>query len=182
MPRLFVAITPPEPVCDLLLDTMEGVDGVRWQDADNLHVTLRFVGEVDGAQAEDLALALSSVRAPPFALQIAGVGNFAKSRRGEKRPHALWAALAESAALEALRQKVERACERAGLPREERRFIPHITLARLGSASGDLAGWLSAHARLASEPWTVESFALFESHLTGHGSEYEELVRYPLTG
>lgn len=182
MHRLFVAIRPPEEICDMLLDTMEGVEGVRWQDADKLHVTLRFIGEVDGARAEDLAAALGSVRAAPFDLQVAGVGSFARSRRGEKRPHALWAALEPSEGLLALQQKVERACEAAGIPREERRFTPHITLARLNSGSGDLSAWLAAHARLRSAAWRVESFALFESTLTGHGSEYEQIVTYPLAG
>jgi 2'-5' RNA ligase len=180
MHRLFVALCPPEPVCDLLVDTMEGLDGVRWQDAEALHVTLRFVGEVKRSQGEDLAHALAQIRAAPFALQIDGVGHFARSKAGGQHPHALWAALAPSAPLEGLRRQVDRAAVAAGLPPDARRFVPHITIARLNSGSGPVGGWLSQHGLLRSEPWLVESFALIESHLSAHGSHYETIADYPL--
>lgn len=182
MHRLFIAIRPPEPVCDLLLDTMEGLEGARWQDADNLHVTLRFLGEVETAVAEDLALALGRIRAAPFPLQLAGVGHFEKARAAGSRPHAVWAQVAPSTPLEQLRRKVDQACAAVGLGHDERRFVPHVTLARLNAGSGPAGPWLAAHALLRAGPWQVADFALFESHLTAHGSHYAEVVRYPLAG
>lgn len=182
MHRLFIAIRPPEPVRDLLLDTMEGVDGARWQDADDLHITLRFLGEVATPVAEDLALALGRIRAAPFPLELHGVGHFEKSRQSGSHPHAVWAKVLDSAPLEALRRKVDHACAVAALGHDERRFVPHVTLARLNSGSGPVGGWLAAHALLRAGPWQVEDFALFESHLTGSGSHYAEVVRYPLVG
>lgn len=176
MPRLFVAIRPPEAVRDQLIDTMEGVKNARWQDEDQLHLTLRFAGEVDLRTAEDLAGALGAVGAAPFDLALSGVGHFA--RKG--RPHSLWAGVAPSPALEALHRKVERACQAAGLEPEHRKFAPHVTVARLGGASGRIEGWLAAHGALRSEPWTVDEFRLYQSELTPGGAEYETVVRYPL--
>jgi 2'-5' RNA ligase len=174
--RLFVAVRPPEPVRERLLDAMEGLEGARWQDEEHLHLTLRFIGEVERPLANELADALSRVEAPPFPLAIAGVGHF--ERKG--RPHALWAGLAASEGLEVLRQRVECACTSVGLERETRRFAAHITLARLGPGSGAIGGWLAANGALRTEPWEVEAFSLIESHLAHTGALYEEVVRYPL--
>jgi len=180
MHRLFIAIRPPEQVCDHLLDVMEGVDGARWQDADNLHVTLRFLGEVGHNVAEDLAAELGKITVSPFDLTIKGIGHFDSSRRSGASPHALWARVEDSPALEALRRKVDRACMAVGLPAEDRRFVPHITLARLNRSTGDIGPWMVCHAHLSAGPWPVGCFGLYESHLGPHGSTYEEVVRYPL--
>lgn len=174
--RLFIGIRPPPPVRDALAGAMEGVEGARWQDDAQLHLTLRFVGEVETPAANDLAAALSAIAWPRFELQVAGVGSF--ERRG--RSHAIWARVAPSAALEGLRQKVERGCELAGLGRETRRFTPHITLARLNRASGPLGGWLTACGGLTAGPWQVEDFLLYQSHLGHEGAHYEAMAVYPL--
>ena len=108
--RLFIAIRPPEDVRDRLVDAMEGIEGARWADEENLHLTLRFVGEVERPQANDLAGALARIAWPRFALRIEGVGHF--SRKGSAS--ALWARVPASEPLEGLRQKVEAACEAAG--------------------------------------------------------------------
>ena len=176
MHRLFVAIRPPEPVRENLLDTMEGLEGARWQEEEKLHLTLRFVGEVSTAVANELAEALARVAVPPFSLRVAGVGHF--ERKG--RPHAIWARIAADPGLEALRQKVERACASAGLEREARRFTPHITLARLNRSGGDPGPWLARWGDLSAGPWAVDGFGLWESHLGTGGSHYDEAVRYSL--
>jgi RNA 2',3'-cyclic 3'-phosphodiesterase len=176
--RLFIAIRPPETVRDALIDAMEGLEGARWLGEDQLHLTLRFLGEVDSPAANDLAAALGRIRGEPFELRIAGVGVF--DRRG--RPSAIWARVLPSASLEALRQKVERACESAGLGRETRRFTPHITLARLGRSSGDIGAWLAAHGDLAAGPWQAENFVLYESRLGHEGAHYEAVAAYNLRG
>lgn len=174
--RLFIAIRPPAPVREALLDTMEGIEGARWQDEEKLHLTLRFAGEVERPAANDLAAALGRITAAPFALRIAGVGHF--ERKGQ--PHTLWAGAPGEPALEALRQKVERACEATGLGREVRRFAPHVTLARLNRSSGAIGPWIAAHSTLAAGPWLVEDFSLWESHLGAAGAHYEEVVRFRL--
>jgi 2'-5' RNA ligase len=173
--RLFVAIRPPEPVRDRLVDAMEGIEGARWVDEENLHLTLRFVGEVERPAANDLAAALARVAWPRFALRIEGVGHF--DRRG--RATALWARIPASDPLEGLRQKVEAACEAARLGRETRRFTPHITLARI-YRSGPIGDWLATFGDLAAGPWEVDEFVLYESHLGHTGSFYEPVTAVAL--
>ncbi|MBU1255150.1 RNA 2',3'-cyclic phosphodiesterase [Qipengyuania sp. DY56-A-20] len=172
--RFFIAIRPPGEIRDSLIDRMEALDGARWQDDDQLHLTLRFVGEADPRQVDDLMAALQSVSAPPFALAIAGVGHF--ERKGV--PHTLWAGVTQSERLAVLRNRVERACRRAGFPAETRKFAPHITIARLNRSTAPPEEWLARHADLASEPWPVDSFVLYESRLDPGGSTYEPVMRY----
>lgn len=174
--RLFVAIRPPEHIRDALIDTMEGLEGARWQGEDQLHLTLRFIGEADAPLANDIAESLSSVRAAPFPLSLAGVGHF--ERRG--RPHSLWAGLGPSRELVELADRVEKACRRAGCAPETRRFTPHITIARLNSSTEPIGGWIANHGDLRSDPWPVDAFILYESHLGAGGSLYEPVVRYQL--
>ncbi|QZH74391.1 MAG: RNA 2',3'-cyclic phosphodiesterase [Erythrobacter sp.] len=173
--RLFVALPLPEAVRDALLDVQEGISGARWQEADNLHLTLRFVGEVDRHQFDDLATALESVPFRPFTLAISGVGHFERKGHGK----AVWAGLTRSSALADLQYSVEMACRRAGVPAETRKFVPHVTLARLNSGSGPIGDWLAAHGDLAAGPWLVEGFSLWESNLTPNGALYSRLLDFP---
>lgn len=176
MHRLFVALPLPSDLTDTLLDTMDGIEGARWQSEEQLHLTLRFAGELDPRQGEDLVTALSRVESPAFDLEIRGAGHF--ERKG--RPHTLWAGVAPSEPLAVLQRRVERACRAAGLPPETRKFVPHVTLARLNSGSGPIGGWLADNALLSAGPWRVECFALYESRLTPYGSDYERLEDFAL--
>ena len=97
MPRLFIALRPPSAIRNPLIDTMEGVEGARWQYDEQLHLTLRFVGEVDARTADDLVGALSQVRAELFTLALRGVGSF--ERKG--RVTSLWVTASGSAAVDA---------------------------------------------------------------------------------
>jgi 2'-5' RNA ligase len=178
--RLFIGIRPPEPVRDALLDTMEALEGARWVDEANLHLTLRFVGAVERPEANDLADALAQIAAPPPVLSVAGVGHFDKRNRYGARPRALWARVPRAGRLTELRAKVERACMAAGLGPELRRFTPHITLARLGAEVGDIGAWLARFGDLRAGPWDATEFILFESHLGHTGAHYEEVARYAL--
>ena len=180
--RLFIAIRPPAPVREKLLDTMEALEGARWVDEDNLHVTLRFIGAVERPVANELAEALQQVDSPRFDLRVCGVGAFDRTRNHSSWPHAVWARVPASDGLARLRGKVERACEVSGLGRETRRFTPHITLARTDRATEPVGNWLAAWDGLAAGPWTVEDFILFESHLGQSGAVYEEVARYVLRG
>ncbi len=177
MHRLFVALRPPRAIRERLLATMEGVPGARWQDDEQLHLTLRFIGEVDRHFAEDVAAALGSVRHPPVALALDGVGSFMRSGRGS-----LWAGLAPQEPLRSLHRSVEGACRRAGLPPESRAFHPHITLARLSRGAGPPAPFLECWAGLASATFTMDSMILFESRLGSAGAAYTSIARYALNG
>jgi len=175
MLRLFVAARPPEEIRDLLIDAMRGVPGLRWQNDGQLHLTLRFIGEVERPLAEDLALALGKVRFEQFAIRIAGVGCFEQRGRG-----ALWAGVEPRAPLAALTAKVERVCVGVGLPPERRAFHPHITLARWGRGAISLDPFLARHAALVSEPFEVDAFYIYQSHLGRDGAHYEAIANYPL--
>lgn len=173
--RLFIALTPPPAVSHALLDLQEGIPGARWVDSDNFHLTLRFVGEVDRHEAADLETALEGFAFEPFTMRIASVGHF----EGKRRAKAIWAGVAPSPALDDLQHRTELACRRAGLAPETRKFIPHVTLARLNAGSGFIGDWLARHGALALGPWQVDSLALFESNLTPNGPIYTELRRFP---
>jgi 2'-5' RNA ligase len=176
MHRLFIAIRPPEPIRDLLIDAMDDRADFRWQDEEQLHLTLRFVGEVERPVADDLADALSRIHAERFAVRIAGAGRFEQRSSG-----ALWAGLEPKAPVTALAAKVERVCQQVGLEPERRAFHPHITLARWkGRRSREVQNFLERTQSLSSEPFDVTEFNLFESHLSRHGAHYEEVANYAL--
>jgi RNA 2',3'-cyclic 3'-phosphodiesterase len=177
MHRLFVAIRPPEQIRDLLLDAMDDSADFRWQDDEQLHLTLRFVGEVERPVADDLALELGRIHAPPFELRISGTGRFEQRSSGT-----LWAGVEPKGSVAALAAKVERACIAVGLEPERRAFHPHITLARWKGRRGhEIVRFLDRTRGLASEPFEVTQFILFESRLSRHGAHYEEVAVYALT-
>jgi len=155
---------------------MHGISGARWQSDDQLHLTLRFIGEVDHHRAEDVAAALGALHAPSVAARIAGVGMF--ERRGQ--PHTVWAGVAPAEPLAALHHKVDQLLARVGVAGETRAFVPHITLARLNRSSGPVAPFVALHGDLASEAFTFDHVTLYESELAHGGSRYHPVARYPL--
>lgn len=174
--RLFVALRPPPPIRALLLDKMFGVAAARWQKDDQLHITLRFIGEVDRHQGEDIAAALGSLHAPPPELQLDAVGHFEKYGR----PNALWAGVAPIAPLAALHRKINQMLLRAGIEPETRAFLPHITMARMGRTAGSIDGFLATHAHLSSPMFRCEHVILYESQMGNGGSQYHPVARFPL--
>jgi 2'-5' RNA ligase len=155
-----------------------GVPGARWQAREQLHLTLRFIGEVDGRDAAMLDDALQAILAPAFALQLHAVGQF-----GNKQPHTLWAAARRNEALEHLQKKVDAAIRRVGQPQDAHKFQPHVTLARLRhTETGKLTEWLTHNALYTSAEWTVGAFHLYSSKLTSDGSVYRIEQTYPLEG
>ena len=174
--RLFVALRPPRPIRQALLDCMHGVDRARWQDDGQLHLTLRYVGEAERETANDLAEALGSIAVQPFEVTLADTGMF--DRKGV--PHTLWTGVERNECLLRLQRKIERTCQTVGLPAESRKFMPHVTLARLNSSSGPVQPFLARTAGQQFGSWTADSFGLYESHLRPEGSLYEEVVEYRL--
>ncbi len=176
MHRLFVAIRPPPAIRHLLLASMGGISGARWQSDDQLHLTLRFIGEVDRHRAGDIHAALGSVRHAPFKLSLNGMGSF--DRRGFA--DAVWVGVTPREQVTALHRKVDTALTRVGLPPDDRAFLPHITIARLNRNSGPIGNLLEEAGGLSSPAFTVESFALLESDLTNEAAVYSMVERYPL--
>jgi len=176
--RLFVALPIPDPVVRSLLLLQGGVPGARWQTRDQLHLTLRFIGEVDGRDARALDDALAGIDAPAFDLQMHGVGQF-----GNKQPHSLWAAARQNDLLDHLQRKVDTAIRRVGRPQDAHKFTPHVTLARLRHPELEkVREWLTHHALYTSPEFHVGAFCLYSSNLTSDGSVYRVEQEYPLRG
>ena len=175
--RLFVALDLPRAMRTRLSFLAGGLPGVRWVPPENYHVTLRCIGELPAWRAEEVDDALAGLRAPGFTLQLAGVGTFEKAGKVAS----LWVGVERNPALEHLQSKIETALHRAGVERERRRFVPHVTLARLdGAPLAKVAGWVQAHNLFRSEPMAVEHFTLFSSLLGKEQAVYEPEVEYPL--
>lgn len=176
MHRLFVAIRLPPTVRAQLLDLMGGVAGARWLADDQLHLTVRFIGEVDRHMARDVDAALSSVHHPRFSISLNGLGAF--DRRGE--PVTLWAGVVPHEPLRALHKKVDQALLRVGVEPDRRAYMPHITLARLPRGSGPVGSLVERSGGVGSPPFPVSQFCLYESRLSPEGPEYSVAGLYPL--
>jgi RNA 2',3'-cyclic 3'-phosphodiesterase len=181
MPRLFTAVAISDEARATLaaVAARAPVPG-RWVPAANLHVTLRFIGGVTAAKVPEIAAALAQVRAPAGALALAGVGAF-PAHASARTPRILWAGVAPHAPLAALKAAIDGAL---GPDPEARAYTPHVTLARLpdtrGPAREALTQFLAAETSLASAPFAVASFVLYESRTSPGGSIYTPLARYPL--
>jgi len=179
--RLFVGLRPPRDIRVALVGIMGGIAGARWQRDDQLHLTLRYIGEVDHRTADEVALAVSRIHADAIVTALHGVGQFTKLGRTD----AIWAGLSPGDALARLHKKVDHAIVALGLPAEGRAYLPHITLGRLPrslGANGEIDAFVAAHAGLASAPFTFSHITLFESQLTRDGARYEVVDRWPMQG
>lgn len=176
MHRLFTAIRPPAVIRQDLLAAMGGISGARWVTDEQLHLTLRFIGEVDRHQARDIHAALGAVHHPRFDLAVSGLGAF--DRRGQVE--VIWAGVTPHDAVKALHRKVDQALTRAGVEPDRRAFSPHITLARIKRGAGPVRHLIEQSGGLSTEPFGVDQFILYESQLTPEGPIYTEVERYPL--
>jgi 2'-5' RNA ligase len=177
--RLFIALDLPWELRQRLsLLAGSGIPGARWVPPENYHLTLRFIGETPAHRAEDIDLALATLRARGFSLTLAGLGTFHKGGR----PTALWVGVERSQQLDHLQNKIETALQRIGLEPERRRFTPHLTLARLDTSvpEAKLAAFVQAHNLFRAEPVPVEHFTLFSSRLGKEQSVYTAEVEYAL--
>ena len=179
MIRLFVAIDIPDALRVTLQSMGRGIPGARPVSQDQIHLTLRFIGEVEGGLARDMQEALTEIRMPPFPLFIQGVGHFPP--RGA--PRVLWAGLPRSEELVLLRNRIERKLVACGLPPEQRKFAPHITIARLKDSPLRRVGeFLAGNSLFRSEEFPVEEFVLYSSRLIQSGAVHSVQRQYPLAG
>ncbi len=178
MPRLFTALEIPRDAALSLSLLRGGLPGARWIDVENYHITLRFIGDVEGHVADEIANALDRVRRPSFQLRLSGVGAF-----GSKKPHSIWAGAEASPDMAALQGEIDRICQRLGVPTDPRKFMPHVTLARLRNTSPiDVAHYLSAHGNFSAAPFKVGRFVLMSSRDSVGGGPYVIEEAWPLAG
>lgn len=179
MIRLFVGLALPDDVRGHLGLLRLGIRGARWQRDDQLHLTLHFIGPVDGATAEDIDAALLSVDMARFSLAVSGVGVFGDL----KAPRLLWAGVAPQDGVTRLHDKIGARLMALGLKLEPRKFAPHITLARLSGSRQGASGtrqFLESFDCFVSRVFEVDRFVLFSSHPGSDGSIYRAEADYPL--
>ena len=175
--RLFVALALPEPLREQLCGLCSGLPGARWVAPENMHLTLRFIGEVEGHDAEDIDAALSGIHFPRFPVTLAGVGDFGD----ERRLRSVWVGVEANEMLERLQGKVEQAVQRAGQPPEKRKFKPHVTLARFKSHPGArLESYFTERSLFRAAPFEVSELTLYSSFLAHEGAIYSPEAVYPL--
>lgn len=177
MPRLFLGIDLPDAI-DFDISLMAGgIPGARWQTAEQLHLTLHFLGDVDGGDARRLRAALEQLEAPSFTMQLRGAGVF--PLRGPAR--SLWVGVTEADPIRLIHERSARIIDELGLEREHRKFVPHVTVARLHHADQrKLAEWVTGHALYASQPFLVNEVRLYSSVLSHAGAKYRTEAVYPL--
>ncbi|HEY7664018.1 MAG TPA: RNA 2',3'-cyclic phosphodiesterase [Xanthobacteraceae bacterium] len=176
MPRLFTGLEIPADVGQALSTLRGGLPGARWIDPENYHVTLRFIGDVDDVVAHEVASMLGAVRRQAFELRVEDLKPF-----GGRKPRAIVAALGPAQALMELQAEHERLMQRVGLEPEGRKFIPHVSLARLReSSSRQVADYLALRAPFRSPRFKVSRFVLFSARASVGGGPYVVEAAYPL--
>ena len=177
MIRLFAAVPVPAAIAQGLARRQTGLEGARWRTAEQLHVTLRFFGEIREDLARDLDGELSTLGGGAFEIVLQGAGAFGEG--GDI--NAIWAGVAESPELKRLAKACETAARRAGLKPDTRNFRPHVTLAYLKRPDPDrVAAWIQANNLLKSPPIPVDRFGLYSSFLASEGAQYRLEAEYPL--
>jgi 2'-5' RNA ligase len=176
MPRLFTGLEIPSDVAQSLATLRGGLPGARWVDPENYHVTLRFIGDVDDVVAHEVASMLGRVRRGAFELRVEDLKSF-----GGRKPRAVVATLGPGQAVMELQAEHERLMQRVGLEPEGRKYIPHVTVARLReSSSRQVADYLALRAPFRSASFKVSRFVLFSARTAVGGGPYVVEAGYPL--
>jgi len=193
--RLFVALDLADPIRERIQQFMEGVRGfapdVRWVKPESLHITLKFIGEKTPQMAESIRSCLRDVRAEPMGIEFRGYGFFPTARA----PGVFWVGIEAGPQLNSLAAAVDANLGAIGIPKEDHKFSPHLTLARAGKS--DMPHWQQGDGRHSkfkrlqdklgslSPPefgtMTAREFFLFESKLSPKGSTYIKLETYALS-
>jgi 2'-5' RNA ligase len=178
MPRLFSGLELPHDIRDSLAALRQPLPGARWIEAANLHLTLRFYGDVDNPTAREIDSTLARIHANAFELQLKGLGSF-----GSSEVRTIWAGVERSPLLDELAAANERAGRIAGLSPERKKFKPHVTIARFKSTRPEaVARFLQRHGAFRCEPFLVDHFTLFSSKPKTGGGPYVIEETYPLAG
>lgn len=177
MRRLFVAIEIPKPISSSILNLKAPIPGARWVEQGNLHLTLQFIGELENSRIDELIDALEEIQTDYFNLRLFDVGHFGS----RTSPRVLWVNVEKSQALNELQKEVENMLERYGLHFEKRKFVPHVTIARLKETTyDDLVEFTKEHSLYSSGEFEIKDFHLYESKLTSDGPVYIKLKTFDL--
>ncbi len=178
MIRLFTAIDIPESIEQEIRGMGRAIPNARPVPTDQFHLTLKFIGEVEGSCFLDIRESLKEIVHPRFSLALKGVGTFPP--RGT--PRILFAGVEPAAGIAALRNAIEKNLGAIGIAREKRKYTPHLTLARLNNCPlRHLHNYLAGNAFFQTPQFTVENFHLYSSRLTAKGAQHTLESSYPLT-
>ncbi|WP_114096607.1 RNA 2',3'-cyclic phosphodiesterase [Thalassospira profundimaris] len=179
--RLFVGVEIPGDIAAELYPLARGIKGLDAQTPENMHITLKFIGNVDPGLAAEIDQALSDVAFEPFDLQVDGLNVFASSRK----IRIFWAGVKDQPVMRRLAHRVENAllalddCPEL----DARKFTPHITLGRnRDAARATIEQAVADHVDLSSRVFTIDRFCLYESHSTSDGPEFRVIAAYDGTG
>jgi 2'-5' RNA ligase len=178
MNRLFIAIDFPDVVKESLSNLCFGIPGAKWVSKDQLHLTLRFIGDADDGLFADIMDALDDVNASRFTLSLKGMGYFPP----RKKPNVLWVGMEQCEELMFLRDSIEKLLEELGLEPEPRKYSPHLTVARLRPEAplSKITGFLSANNLFKAEAIPIDEFHLYSSVLMPAGAVHTIEASYEL--
>jgi RNA 2',3'-cyclic 3'-phosphodiesterase len=178
MPRLFTALEIPAAIRSHLSLLRAPLGGAKWIEPEDMHITLRFVGDIDDRTADEFAGLLAQIHSEPFQVSIQDVGSF-----GGREPRVLWAGVEAGEPLAALYRANERAARAAGLEADPRSFKPHVTLARMrGARNQPVARFLQEHGGLRTQPFIATRFVLLSARPGSGGPPYAVEADYPFDG
>lgn len=176
--RLFLAISPPAAVRAIVAELAKPLRGVRWTPADQLHITLRFLGDVDAGKIPNLIDAFEEIHVEPFILPVEGAGAFPAQRSAR----VLWVGVGSGhPLLHQLRQRIDDNLLKLGIDADLRAFHPHLTIGRCTEAAGGAPQWVRANEHFAGPSFLVDAFELFSSELHPDGAVHRNVARFPLS-
>jgi len=166
--RLFLGLDLPASARDRLATLQNGIPDVRWVPPENLHLTLRFIGDTEEPRVQDIIDTVGRIDVKSFEIILSGLDTF-----GHGKPRALWVGVELNPTLVKLQDKIERAVQSAGLPPETRKFTPHVTLARFKRTKpSKIVPYLEANGAFTLPSLEIQHFTLFSSQLSHRGSTY----------
>ena len=180
MIRLFVGIDLPQNIKKELLSLQKGLPAALWRPDSKMHLTLRFIGNLEEPVAEEVLKELRYIRFPAFHFALKGIGYFERSGV----PHHVWAGVDSDKAIRELQQKIDSAVKKAGAGQEDKfKFVPHVTLGKLfGANRADVFEYISRNNLFHTAEFEATSFILYQSiaRENGEGKYYKEIEEFPL--
>ena len=176
MPRLFTALEIPTDAALSLSFLRGGLPSARWVDPENYHLTLRFIGDIEARLADEIVAELDRIDRPGFTIALDGIAAF-----GSKKPHSIYAGVTASPDLVELQADIDRLCRRLGVPADNRKFVPHVTVARLRQPKAEeVARYLALRGNFRSTPFRASRFGLFSARESVGGGPYILEEAFPL--
>lgn len=178
MIRLFTGISIPEDIRALLHIMQGGIDGAHWDDVENYHITLSFMGDIDEGTADDVDELLTTISLPAFDLTLSGIGTFSL---GDKLTH-LWIGIEPSRELLFLKKRIDSLMRHNHIPFDNRKYTPHVALARLKGIHGEdqVVKYIQEHNLFKSRAFKAQNFVLYQSYRGKNGTHYQPEAYYEL--